>query len=102
MSGQTAVSIFMGSKSDLSILQFASDILKEFNITHNMFILSAHRTPEEVVKKIKESEANGVQVFIAAAGMAAVSEEVLDVFLDVFFDELFVEDASSAAVSVSL
>ena len=71
MSGQTAVSIFMGSKSDLPIVQAASDILKEFNISHNMFILSAHRTPEEVVKKIKESEANGVKVFIAAAGMAA-------------------------------
>ncbi len=71
MSGQTAVSIFMGSKSDLPVVQSASDILKEFNISHNMFILSAHRTPEEVVTKIKESEANGVKVFIAAAGMAA-------------------------------
>ena len=71
MSGQTAVSIFMGSKSDLRVVQCASDILKEFNISHNMIILSAHRTPEEVVKKIKESEANGVKVFIAAAGMAA-------------------------------
>ena len=71
MSGQPAVYIFMGSKSDLSVVQSASHILKEFNISHNMFILSAHRTPEEVVKKIKESEANGVKVFIAAAGMAA-------------------------------
>ena len=71
MSTQASVSIFMGSKSDLSIVQAAADTLKEFNISFNMYILSAHRTPEEVVKKIKESESNGVKVFIAAAGMAA-------------------------------
>ena len=67
------VSIFMGSKSDLPVVQAASDTLKDFGISHKMFILSAHRTPEEVVKKVKESEANGAKVFIAAAGMAAHS-----------------------------
>ena len=61
----------MGSKSDLPVVQAASDTLKDFGISHKMFILSAHRTPEEVVKRVKESEANGVKVFIAAAGMAA-------------------------------
>ena len=71
MSTQTAVSIFMGSKSDLPVVQVAADTLAEFNISYNMYILSAHRTPEEVVKTIKESENNGVKVFIAAAGMAA-------------------------------
>ena len=45
------VSIFMGSKSDLPVVQAASDTLKDFGISHKMFILSAHRTPEEVVKK---------------------------------------------------
>jgi 5-(carboxyamino)imidazole ribonucleotide mutase len=61
----------MGSKSDLPIVQAAADTLAEFNISYNMYILSAHRTPEEVVKKIRDSESNGVKVFIAAAGMAA-------------------------------
>ena len=61
----------MGSKSDLPVVQAASDTLNEFNIPHRMYILSAHRTPEEVVKKVKESEAKGAKVFIAAAGMAA-------------------------------
>ena len=61
----------MGSKSDLPIVQAASDTLSDFEIPHKMFILSAHRTPEEVVKKIKKSEASGAKVFIAAAGMAA-------------------------------
>ena len=71
MSERVSVSIFMGSKSDLPIVQAASDTLKDFDISHKMFILSAHRTPEEVVKKVKESEDNGAKVFIAAAGMAA-------------------------------
>ena len=71
MSSQTAVSIFMGSKSDLPVVQAAADTLAEFDISFNMYILSAHRTPEEVVRTIKESEQNGVKVFIAAAGMAA-------------------------------
>ena len=71
MSTQATVSIFMGSKSDLPVVQVAADTLAEFNISYNMYILSAHRTPEEVVKKIRDSESNGVKVFIAAAGMAA-------------------------------
>ena len=71
MSDNISVSIFMGSKSDLPVVQAASDTLNEFNVPHRMFILSAHRTPEEVVKRVKESEKNGVKVFIAAAGMAA-------------------------------
>ena len=71
MSDNISVSIFMGSKSDLPVVQAASDTLNEFNVPHRMFILSAHRTPEEVVKRVKESEKNGAKVFIAAAGMAA-------------------------------
>jgi len=71
MSDNISVSIFMGSKSDLPIVQATSDTLKEFGVKHRMFILSAHRTPKEVVKRVKESEENGVKVFIAAAGMAA-------------------------------
>ena len=72
MSDNISVSIFMGSKSDLPVVQAASDtFLKEFNVPHRMHILSAHRTPEEVVKRVKESETHGAKVFIAAAGMAA-------------------------------
>ena len=65
------VEIIMGSTSDLPIMQEAIDILKSFDIGIEVDIVSAHRTPEEVVKTIKESEQNGVKVFIAAAGMAA-------------------------------
>ena len=65
------VGIIMGSKSDLPIMQEAVDILNDFGIDNEVDIVSAHRTPEEVVKRVKESEKNGVKVFIAAAGMAA-------------------------------
>ena len=61
MSDNISVSIFMGSKSDLPVVQAASDTLNEFNVPHRMFILSAHRTPEEVVKRVKESEKNGAK-----------------------------------------
>ena len=71
MSDNISVSIFMGSKSDLPVVQAAADILNEFNVPHRMFILSAHRTPEELVKRVKESEQDGAKLFIAAAGMAA-------------------------------
>ena len=71
MSDNISVSIFMGSKSDLPVVQAAADTLNEFNVPHRMFILSAHRTPEEVVKRVKESEQDGAKLFIAAAGMAA-------------------------------
>ena len=71
MSDPISVAIFMGSKSDLPVVQAASDTLSEFNIPHKMFILSAHRTPEQVVKTVKESEQDGAKIFIAAAGMAA-------------------------------
>ena len=41
MSKNISVSIFMGSKSDLPVVQAASDTLNEFNISHRLFILSA-------------------------------------------------------------
>ncbi len=53
MSSHAAVSIFMGSKSDLPVVQAAADTLAEFDISFNMYILSAHRTPEEVVKLLR-------------------------------------------------
>ena len=65
------VAIVMGSQSDYLIMKKCEEILKKFKIKFETKIISAHRTPEEVVKTIKESEQNGVKVFIAAAGMAA-------------------------------
>lgn len=65
------VAIVMGSDSDLPVMKEASKILAEFNVPHEMHVLSAHRTPEEAVRFLKEAGKKGVKVIIAAAGGAA-------------------------------
>jgi phosphoribosylaminoimidazole carboxylase PurE protein len=65
------VIILMGSDSDLPLMQPALDMLKKFGIRYHATVSSAHRTPERTVKIVKEGEANGVKVFICAAGGAA-------------------------------
>lgn len=65
------VSCIMGSTSDWKIMEEASVILDELNIPHQVRALSAHRTPDALFAYIAEAEAQGVEVFIAAAGCAA-------------------------------
>ncbi len=65
------VAIIMGSDSDLPVMKEASKILAEFNVDHEVHVLSAHRTPEETVKFLKDCQDKGVKVIIAAAGGAA-------------------------------
>ena len=65
------VLILMGSDSDLPVMKKAADTLTKFGVAYKMTVASAHRTPERVTTLIKEAEAAGVGVFIAAAGMAA-------------------------------
>ena len=65
------VAVIMGSKSDLSVMQDAIDILKNFGITTVVDIVSAHRTPEKLMEFSKNAHKNGIQVIIAGAGGAA-------------------------------
>ncbi len=65
------VLIVMGSDSDMPIMKKACDVLKEFGVEFDVKIASAHRSPNFTHKLIKEAEENGVEVFIAGAGMAA-------------------------------
>ncbi|MDR1633245.1 MAG: 5-(carboxyamino)imidazole ribonucleotide mutase [Dysgonamonadaceae bacterium] len=65
------VSIIMGSVSDLPILQKAAIVLNDFEIPFEMQALSAHRTPAEVEDFAKNAQSRGIEVIIAAAGMAA-------------------------------
>jgi phosphoribosylaminoimidazole carboxylase, PurE protein len=65
------VSIIMGSTSDLPIMEKAAALLDEFGIPFEMNALSAHRTPQEVEQFATQAEQRGVEVIIAAAGMAA-------------------------------
>ena len=61
----------MGSKSDWSIMKNCCNTLKSFQIEYEVKVISAHRTPKRLEKFIKESEKNGTEVIIAAAGGAA-------------------------------
>lgn len=65
------VGIIMGSASDLPIMQDAADTLKEFGISYEIDIVSAHRTPEKMFDYAKNAHKRGVKVIIAGAGGAA-------------------------------
>ena len=65
------VSIIMGSTSDLPIMEKAAGIFDEFEIPFEMHALSAHRTPSEVETFARNAQGKGIEVIIAAAGMAA-------------------------------
>jgi phosphoribosylaminoimidazole carboxylase PurE protein len=65
------VMIFMGSGSDWQTMQEAAQVLSQLEISFSAHVASAHRTPERVRQLVKEGEAQGVQVFICGAGMAA-------------------------------
>lgn len=61
----------MGSASDLPVMQDAADILKEFGVTYEINIVSAHRTPELMFDYAKNAHKRGLKVIIAGAGGAA-------------------------------
>lgn len=61
----------MGSDSDLSIMQKAADVCKQFCIGYEMRILSAHRVPTHVKEYVSNLSKRGVKVVIAGAGLAA-------------------------------
>jgi len=65
------VGIIMGSVSDLPIMQDAADILKEFGISYEINVVSAHRTPELMFDYAKSAHIRGLKVIIAGAGGAA-------------------------------
>jgi 5-(carboxyamino)imidazole ribonucleotide mutase len=65
------VSILMGSKSDLEVMQPARDALTEMGVVHEVRVLSAHRTPDALFEYVAAAPARGVEVFIAGAGGAA-------------------------------
>jgi 5-(carboxyamino)imidazole ribonucleotide mutase len=65
------VSILMGSKNDLEILDSAREVLKSFGVEFETRVLSAHRTPDALFAYIADADQRGVEVFIAGAGGAA-------------------------------
>jgi 5-(carboxyamino)imidazole ribonucleotide mutase len=71
MQNQPQVSIIMGSDSDLPTMQGAIAICQKFEISHEVAIISAHRTPERMVEFAKAAHTRGIKVIIAGAGGAA-------------------------------
>lgn len=65
---KTKVSILMGSKSDLDIMNKSVEMLKKFGIDYDINVLSAHRTPHEAIAFVENSDSD---LFIAGAGGAA-------------------------------
>jgi len=65
------VGIIMGSKSDWEVMKNASAVLTEFGVAHESRAISAHRSPDLVADYAKGAEERGLEVIIAAAGMAA-------------------------------
>lgn len=65
------VAIFMGSISDEDKMRPCADLLTDLGVDHVFTVSSAHRTPERTAKLVAEFEADGCQVFICAAGLAA-------------------------------
>ena len=65
------VGIIMGSDSDLNVMQAASDNLKQFDIPHEVTVVSAHRTPHRMFEYAQTAKSRGLKVIIAGAGGAA-------------------------------
>ncbi len=65
------VSVVMGSDSDIPVMKEAIDVLHQFEISHEIFILSAHRCPDQTAEFAKRAIQRGIKVIIAGAGGAA-------------------------------
>lgn len=65
------VGVVMGSRSDWDTMRHCADQLRAFGVPFETRVLSAHRTPAELEAWVRSAEGRGVEVFVAAAGMAA-------------------------------
>ncbi len=65
------VGIIMGSDSDLRVMQGAADMLVQLDVPFEMTIVSAHRTPQRMIKYAESARERGLRAIIAGAGGAA-------------------------------
>ncbi|MBS3990845.1 MAG: 5-(carboxyamino)imidazole ribonucleotide mutase [Erysipelothrix sp.] len=65
------ISVVMGSISDYTIVQETTKILEQFHVPFEKKVVSAHRTPLDMVEYATQASSKGIQVIIAAAGGAA-------------------------------
>jgi 5-(carboxyamino)imidazole ribonucleotide mutase len=67
----TAVGVIMGSDSDWSVMSAAAGALAEFDVPHEVRVVSAHRTPVGMVDYARSAAGRGLRVIVAGAGGAA-------------------------------
>jgi 5-(carboxyamino)imidazole ribonucleotide mutase len=65
------VAVVMGSASDLAVMQGAVEMLERFGVPHEVRVVSAHRTPRDMIAFGDEAAGRGLRVIIAGAGGAA-------------------------------
>jgi len=65
------VAIIMGSPSDKDVMAAAEEYLDYFGIGFDVFVMSAHRTPEQTAEFARGAQEKGYSAVIAGAGMAA-------------------------------
>ncbi|HXN63320.1 MAG TPA: 5-(carboxyamino)imidazole ribonucleotide mutase [Acidimicrobiales bacterium] len=65
------VAVVMGSSSDLPVMQGAVEMLERFGVPHEVRVVSAHRTPRDMIAFGHEAAGRGLRVLIAGAGGAA-------------------------------
>ncbi len=70
-SGAPLVAVVMGSSSDLAIMEGAVDMLRRFAIPHEVMVVSAHRTPDDMLAFGHGAAERGIRVIVAGAGGAA-------------------------------
>lgn len=71
MAKKPLVGILMGSDSDLSVMEEAAKVLRDFKVPFEMTVSSAHRTPQRTSDYAKSAAQRGIKVIIAGAGSAA-------------------------------
>ena len=71
VSGQPVVGVIMGSDSDWPVMSGAAEALTEFGIAHEVHVVSAHRTPREMLDYASGAADRGLRVIVAGAGGAA-------------------------------
>jgi 5-(carboxyamino)imidazole ribonucleotide mutase len=69
--GSARVAILMGSKNDWEVMKAAEQALEELEVGSDARVISAHRTPDRLVRYLAGAEENGIEVVIAGAGAAA-------------------------------
>lgn len=71
MAENSVVGVIMGSDSDLHTMKEAIDVLREFDVLHEVKVISAHRTPSDMADYALTAHERGLKVIIAGAGGAA-------------------------------